>query len=427
MSTSPTADDRPARHHSHAELIVILGLLAAIGPLSIDTYLPSLPAIAQELDASAALVAQSVSAYFFGLAAGQIVCGPLSDRYGRRPVLFVGLALYLVASVGCVLAPSVTILIAARAVQGLGAASTAAAGRAVIRDVWAGDRAAQAMSFVMMVMAFAPLLAPIIGGQIDVYFGWRAVFWLMLGFALLLVALVAIRLPETNGPERRAGVRVGATFRAYGHVLAGTRAWCYLLCGGLSYATMFGYITGSPFVYMQFFDISPQYFGLFFGLNVIGLVLGNWLNSRYVMRLGTRRLLGIGSAVSLLGARALLGCALAGTGVLVAVVITLFIAVGPVSMVGANAMAGLLNLYPHNAGAASALFGVSQFGFGALAGVLVGVLFTGTPLAMAEVMMIMALGSFVAWIGLLVWRNGPGSPSGKRTTNRDRERMPISR
>lgn len=401
MTDRSTASDVPA-HRGHTEIIIILGLLAAIGPLSIDTYLPSLPAIASDLDVATALVEQSVSAFFFGLAAGQIVCGPLSDRYGRRPVLFAGLGVYLLASIACVIAPSATMLIAARAVQGLGAASTAAAGRAVIRDVWSGDRAAQAMSFVMMVMAFAPLLAPIIGGQIDAYFGWRAVFWLMLGFGVLLIALVALRLPETNGPERRAGVRIGATFRAYGHVLAGGHAWSYLLCGGLSYAAMFGYITGSPFVYMQFFGIDPQYFGLFFGLNVIGLVAGNWLNSRYVMRLGNRRLLGIGSAVSLLGALALLVCAHTGTGGLVAIVITLFITVGPVSMVGADAIAGLLNLHPHNAGAASALFGVSQFGLGAVAGVLVGVLFTGTPVAMAEAMVIMAAGSFVAWTGLLV-------------------------
>ncbi len=388
----------------NTEIIVLLGLLAAIGPLSIDTYLPSIPAIANEFGVPSALVEQSVSAYFLGLAAGQIVCGPFSDRFGRRPILFGGLGLYLLATLACVLAPTAEVLIAARIVQGLGASATPAAGRAVIRDIWSGNQAAQAMSFVMMVMAFAPLIAPLMGGQIFAYLGWRAIFWLMLGFGALLVALVLLRLPETNGPERRAGVRIAAYFRAYGHVLSNSRAWAYLLTGGLSYATMFAYITGSPSVYITIFGVNPQYFGFFFALNVIGLTLGNWLNSRHVTRLGYRRLLGIGTAVSLLGVLALLVCSLTATGGLTAVVITLFMAVAPVSMTGANAIAGLLNLFPRNAGAASALFGVSQFGFGAIAGILAGAFYSGTPVAMALAMIIMAGGAFLAWLWLQLLR-----------------------
>src|SRR5699024_8551233 len=176
-----TPEFMPQTTTRNVELIILLGLLAAIGPLSIDTYLPSMPAIAAELGATSSLVQQSVSAYFIGLAAGQLICGPCSDRYGRRPVLFVGLGLYLAATLACVLAPTIGILIAGRTLQGLGAAATPAAGRAVIRDIWSGDQAARAMSFVMMVMAFAPLIAPMLGGQIFAWFGWRAIFWLMAG------------------------------------------------------------------------------------------------------------------------------------------------------------------------------------------------------------------------------------------------------
>jgi DHA1 family bicyclomycin/chloramphenicol resistance-like MFS transporter len=385
-------------------------LLAAIGPLSIDTYLPSMPAIAREFGAASSLVQDSVSAYFFGLAAGQIVCGPVSDRFGRRPVLFAGLGLYILATLACVLAPGVGVLIAGRAVQGLGASATPAAGRAVIRDVWSGDRAARAMSFVMMVMAFAPLIAPILGGQIFTYLGWRAIFWLMLGFGALLVALVLIRLPETNGAERRAGVSIAAFFRAYGYVLTSSPAWGYLLTGGLTFAVMFAYITGSPFVYIHIFGVDPQYFGFFFALNVIGLTLGNWLNSRYVTRLGYRRLLGFGVGLSAIGALALLICVLTESGGLIAVVITLFVAVAPVALVGANAIAGLLNLYPRNAGAASALFGVSQFGLGAISGTLVGVFYSGTAIAIALAMTIMAGGAVLAWLWLhFALRPGLGS------------------
>jgi len=382
------------------ELIILLGLLAAIGPLSIDTYLPSMPAIANEFGVPSSVVQQSVSAYFVGLAAGQIISGPFSDRFGRRPVLFIGLGLYLIATLISVLAPTIGILIIGRLVQGLGASATPAAGRAVIRDIWSGDRAARAMSFVMMVMAFAPLIAPILGGQIFTYFGWRAIFWLMVGFGAFLVMLVQFRLPETNGPERRAGVSIGDYFRAYRYLLASGRTWGYLLAGGLSFATMFAYITGSAFVYIDYFGVEPEYFGFFFALNVISLTLCNWLNSRFVAQFGYLNLLGVGIAVSVSGTLTLLFCSLTNTGGILAVVITLFIAVGPVGMTSANAIAGLLNLYPQNAGAASALFGVAQFGFGALAGILTGVFYTGTPVAMALAMTVMAGSGLTAWLWL---------------------------
>lgn len=378
----------------------MLGLLTAIGPLSIDTYLPSLPAIAIELRASASLVEQSVSAYFFGLAVGLIASGPLSDRFGRRPPLFVGLGIYLLATLACVFASSIDILVGARAVQGLGASATVITGRAVIRDVWSGNQAARAMSFVMIVTAFTPMIAPLIGGQIFAYLGWRAIFWLMFGFGALLIVLVLLRLPETNDSERRGDVPIFAFFRAYGHVLRSWRAWSYLLCGGLIYAALFAYITGSPFVYIELFGVDPEYFGLFFALNSLGVILGNGLNSRLVTRVGYVRPLGGGAAISLIGALALLVCAVTATGGFIAVVSTLFIAVAPVGMVGANAIAGLFDLYPRNAGAASALFGVSQFGLGALAGVLVGTFSSGTPVAMALAMTIMAGGAVIAWLPL---------------------------
>lgn len=385
----------------NAELIVLLGLLAAIGPLSIDTYLPSIPTIAKDFGTTTALVQQSVSAYFLGLAAGQIICGPFSDRFGRRPVLFLGLVLYLVATVACVVSPTIGFLIVGRAIQGLGAAATPAAGRAVIRDIWSGEKAARAMSFVMMVMAFAPIIAPLLGGQIFTHFGWPAVFWLMAGFGALLIFLVQFRLPETNGPERRADISIGAYFRAYRHVLADSRAWAYLLTGGLSFGALFAYITASSSVYIDFLGVNPEYFGFVFAVNVIGLTLGNWLNSRYVTRFGYHKLLGVGTSISVLGAVALLVCALTMKIDLATVIIALFFAVGPVSMTGANAIAGLLNLFPKNAGAASALFGLFQFGLGAVAGTLTGLFATYTPpVAMASAMILMSCGAFAAWLWL---------------------------
>lgn len=394
MGDGSQASDRQTRGFG---LIALIGLLTAVGPLSIDMYLPSLPAIAGDLGASSAAVQQSVSAFFLGLAAGQIVYGPLSDRFGRRPALFLGFSLYLIASLACATAGGIHILVIARAVQGLGAAASPAAGRAVIRDRWKGDAAARAMSFVIMVMGVAPLIAPMVGGQVLEYFGWRAIFWLLTAFAAVALALVAFRLPETNGPERRGGVRMAAVYRAYGSLLADARVRAYLVCGGLIYASMFAYITSAPFVYIRIFGVDPQYFGFYFGLNVVGMLIGNYLNGRLVTRLGYRRMLGVGAAVALAATLALLGFALTGFGGLPAIVATLFFAVGTVGIVGANTVAGLLDLYPRNAGAASALFGVFQYGLGALAGAVVGALYAGTPAAMGIVMAAAAAGAFAAY------------------------------
>ena len=394
---------RAASTRTDVELVILLALLAAIGPLSIDTYLPAMPAIAVDLQVTSAVIEQSLSAYFLGLAAGQIICGPLSDRFGRRPILYGGLALFLPATVACVVAPTAHMLIIGRAVQGLGASAMPAASRAIVRDLWSGNRAARAMSFVMMAMAFAPIIAPLLGGQIFVHMGWRAIFWLMFAFALMLVALVALRLPETNGPGRRAQVRLLDYFTAYRFVLSSARGWAYLLAGGLSYASLFSYIIGSPYVYIEFFGVRPDVFGLYFGLNIVGLTLGNWLNSRFVTRWGYLRMLGAGILVSIVGSLTLLLLALTETGGLAAVVLALFVAVAPVSMSGANAIAGLLDRYPNNAGAASALFGVSQFGLGAVAGVLTGLFHAHNAAAMAGSMSIMAVGAALAWFGLW-WR-----------------------
>lgn len=384
-------------------LIVMIGLLTAVSPLSIDMYLPSLPDIARDLATSSKLVQISVSTFFFGLAMGQLVYGPLSDRFGRRPALTLGFALYLVASLACALTKDIHMLIVARAVQGLGAAASPSAGRAIIRDRWSGNAAARAMSFVIMVMSVAPLLAPLLGGQILTWLGWRAIFWVLTGFAVLSLALVVMLLPETNGPERRDGVRVAAVYRAYGHLLADPRVMAWLICGGLVSASMFAYITSAPFLYIELFGVDPQYFGFFFGFNVVGMVLGNLLNSRLVGRFGYRRMMGAGTAVTMLASAVLVVSALAGLGTLTVMVVCLFFAVGSVSMVGANAVTGLLDLYPHNAGACSALFGLAQYGLGALAGFAAGAFYTGTPMAMAIIMTVAGTGAYVAYafLGML--------------------------
>lgn len=301
-------------------------------------------------------------------------------------------------------------LIVARTIQGVGAAASPSAGRAIIRDRWSGNMAARAMSIVMMVMSVAPLLAPLIGGQILTYLGWRAIFWLLTGFAVLSLGLVTMLLPETNGPERRGNARMATVYRAYGHLLADRRVLAWLVCGGLMSASMFAYITSAPFLYIEVFGVDPQLFGFYFGFNIVGMIIGNWLNSRLVDRFGYRHMMGGGAVVMLLASAALAVSTWAGFGTLPVMVACLFFAVGTVAMAGANAVTGLLDLYPRNAGACSALYGLSQYGLGAVAGAAAGAFYTGTPLAMAVIMTIAGVGACAACMALGLFERRPRRP-----------------
>lgn len=385
----------------HLGLILLLAFLAAIGPLSVDTYLPSLPHIAKELGITSALSQQSVTSFFFGIAFGQLLAGPLSDRYGRRPVLLGGFGLYFLATIACAMATSGHSLVLARGLQGFAAAAGPSAGRAIIRDLWEGNRAALAMSYVTMAVIVAPLLAPTLGSGILLFGTWRTIFWMLLIFAASALVLIAFFLPETNGPDKRGNIFLIDYFRAYARVLRRKQSWAYLLCGGLSYSAMFAYITGSPFVYIEQFGVSEFAFGLFFGLNVTGLFLGTWINSLFVMKVGYHKMLTVGVGAMIVGAVSLFIVSYFAIGGLWAMVVALFITVAPGSMIGANSTVGLMNLYPRNAGGAIALFGVMQFGLGAVASLLAGLFYTGTPTAMATIMLVAALGSVAAMLWLL--------------------------
>lgn len=366
-------------------IILLIAFLAAVGPFAIDTYLPSIPAIAKDFDVTSAVVGYSVGSFFLGLALGQLVAGPLSDRYGRKPILFIGFFLFLLATIACALAPTIEFLIIARALQGAAASASPAAGRAIVRDLWAGNEAARAMAYVSMVMNIAPLLAPSIGGVILMYSDWRTIFWALVIFALMSLFFITVLLPETNGPDKRADIPLADYFRAYGTVLRNPSTWGYLLSGGFSTATMFAYIAGSPVVYIEVFGVDPKYFGLLFGLNVVGLFICNWLNSIYVMRYGYHALLFMGAIMTTVGASVLLTTSYLQINSILTVAIALFLTIAPISFVSSNCNVGVLNLFPQNAGAVNAVFGLAQFGLGAAATVLIGLLFTGTELAMAQV------------------------------------------
>lgn len=368
-------------------LIVLLGLLTAAAPLSIDMYLAGLPAIQTEFGVDAAATQHSLSAFFVGLAVGQLLLGPLSDRFGRRLMLLTGLGVYLLGTLLCLGSPSMDALIGARLVQGFGAAAGPVISRAIIRDVFQGGQAARAMSFVIMVMGAAPLLAPSLGGVIMHWSGWRTIFGVLAGYAALALTLVAFRLTETNPPERARQARLVDRFGAYLTVIRDPYALSQLAAGGLVFGGLFAYIAGAPFIFMERFGIRPDHFGFILAANVAGMLIGTYINGRMVRRMGTRRLLNVGLPVCAVSGVVFAVTASLFTLSLAAVWVMLFAYVSVIGLVAGNTMANLLDRYPENAGAASALFGVAQFTCGATTSAIVGALggkgLGGTPLVMA--------------------------------------------
>lgn len=397
----------PDNKVSYYGLIGVLGLITAVAPLSIDTYLPAMPALTDHFGVSKAAVQYTLSGFFIGLAAGQFTFGPLSDRYGRLPILYFGLSLYLVTSLVCTLAGSIETLIAARLVQGFGAASAPVITRAIVRDRFAGDEAASVMSFVVMVMATAPLVAPLLGSLILELASWRGIFIFVAGYALFGLVVLRLLLRESHPPERRARDHsLGAQYFGYLSLLARPRAALFLACGGLMFGALFSYVAASSFVYIEQFGIDPQMFGFYFGANVLAMFFGTWANGHLVRRYGYRRLLGVAVANTQACGFVLLVTTLSGWGGFWGVAVPLFFLLSTVGVAGANTVAGLLDMAPDAAGAASALFGVCQFAVGSVASWCVGVL-GGGAVAMAIVMAISAAGAVAAYIGLLAAHSRP--------------------
>ncbi|MEX0374872.1 Bcr/CflA family multidrug efflux MFS transporter [Spiribacter pallidus] len=394
---------QPARPEGLA-MIIMLGVITAFAPLSIDLYLPGLPLIEQDLATTAALTQQSLSLFFIGLATGQLLYGPLADRYGRRGPLLAGTLLYLAASLVCALAPGIEALLGARLAQGFGAAAGPVIARAVVRDIYTGRRAARVMSFVILVMTMAPLIAPVLGGWLSATLGWRATFWALVAFAITCIAMMVTSLPETHPLDRRPTAPLRRLFAGYIPILQDPLALAYLGAGGMAFGALFAYVSGSPFVYTRVFGVDQAHFGLFFALNVVGLLIGNLTNGQLVMRFGHRPMLTAGVVTMTAATLVMLVMTLAGISGQWLITPVLFIALSTVGVIAANTVAGLLDRHPAHAGAASALFGVFQFGLGALCASVVGFIDAGPLITMVAVMSaaaVLALASVGAlWLQL---------------------------
>ena len=355
-----------------ARTVVVLGLLSTFGPLSLDLYLPALPQLADDLNASASAAQLSITACLVGLAFGQLIAGPLSDRLGRRRPLIVGLVAFLLASVACALAPSVAILVLLRLIQGLAGAAGIVISRAIARDLYSGRALMIFFSRLLLVAGLAPVIAPILGGQLSRIMSWRGIFGVLAGFGAVLLLAGLFGLRETLPPERRIVGGFRRTLQGYNTLLHDRFFVGCALSSGLAGASMFAYIAGSTFVLQRIYGMSPQGFSLVFGCISLGLVVAAQGGARLALVWPLTRVLGLGLTINLLGATALLMTVISGLP-LAALIGALVIMVCAVGLIFPTANALAMADYPDLAGTASSLQGLSQFVFGAVAAPLVGI------------------------------------------------------
>lgn len=359
--------------NSSVGLVVILGLLAMLMPLSIDMYLPALPQIAREFSVSAGSVQMTLNAYILGFALGQLVYGPLADSFGRKPVIAVGTLIFALAAAACALSQSIEQLINMRFLHGLSAAAGSVVISALMRDTYSREEFSRMMSFVMLVTTVAPLLAPIVGGWLLLFWSWHAIFWTISAAAIVTTLLVVTQIKETLPREKRQKFHLRTTLHNFLSLFRHRRVFSYMLASGFSFAGLFSFLNAGPFVYIELNHISPQDFGYYFALNIVFLFLMTLLNSRCVRRFGPLAMFRFGLLVQLSMAVWLMLVGLLSLG-FIPLVLGVAMYIGCVAMVSSNAMAVILDEFPHMAGTASSLAGTLRFGMGAVAGGLLSTL-----------------------------------------------------
>ncbi len=388
---------------------LIIGSLTALAPLSIDLYLPALPELTRDFGASASEGQLTLTACLAGLALGQMVFGPLSDRLGRRPPLLVGLAAYAAASFACAFAQSLWLLVALRLVQGLAGAAGIVIARAIVRDLRSGAAAARVFSYLMLVTGMAPILAPILGAQLLRVTTWNGLFVTLAILGLALLLATASGLDETLPASRRRRGSVHETVHTSISLLRDRVFLGYALVLGLAFGALIGYIAGSPFVLQDIYGVSAQLYGGVFALNAVGLVVTGQINAALVGRVAPARLLAFGVALSAVAGLCLLAVVLVGGVGLAGILPCLFVVVASLGFVMPNATALALTDYPHVAGSASALLGVLQFLIGAAVAPLVGVAGSESAVPMAVAIAALAVGGMGALALTRRSGSGPGS------------------
>ena len=399
-ATTPAPIPGAPRRPSMARLALMLGAFVALGPLTIDMYLPALPTIRDELGTSSATVQLTLTGTLIGLALGQLVIGPLSDVLGRRRPLLAGTALHVLASVLVLVAPNIAVLGALRVLQGVGTAAAAVVALAIVRDLFEGRAAATMLSRLFLVMGVAPVLAPTIGGELLRFTSWRGVFAVLAVYGVLVLALGAFGLRETLPPERRRPGGVAATMRTYGGLFRDRTYVGLILVAGLTMAALFTYVSGSSFVYQRQFGLDEQQFGLLFGAGAVWLIAATQLNPILLGRWSPAQILVGGTVGGAAAGGVLVLLAAADVGGLWGVALPLWAVLFAAGLALPNAPALALSQYGESAGSAAALLGAVQFGVGAVVSPLVGLL-GNDALAMGMVIVAMLLLAVAVLVGVV--------------------------
>jgi len=375
-------------------LILILGLLSAIGPFSIDMYLPGFPAIAADLHTTVAHVSLSLSSFFIGISAGQLLYGPLLDRFGRKGPLYTGLSLYLITSLACTFADSANALITFRLLQALGACGGMVASRAMVRDLFPVNEIAKVFSMLMLVIGVSPIIAPTVGGYITAAFGWQYVFVVLTVMTAFILVGVYFVLPESKKPDPAFSLKPKPIIHGFLNVLKQPQFYTYALTGSIATSGLYAYISGSPYVFMQLFKVSEKEYGWIFALIALGLIGSSQVNSVLLSTWKSEQIIKVALLCqSIIGIFLFTGT-LFGWFELHSTIFLIFIFLCCQGFVFPNSSALSLAPFSRNAGSASALLGAFQMGMGTLTSAIVSILSNNTALPMTGVMACCALTSF---------------------------------
>lgn len=381
--------------------LLILGILMAFTSLSTDVYLPAMPEMERDLQGSVEL---TVTGFLIGFALAQLIWGPISDRIGRKIPMFIGLILFIIGSVGCALAESLPTMVFWRIFQAIGACTAPMLSRAMVRDQFSQTRAVQMLSSLTIIMAVAPIIGPLLGGQMIKYGSWHNIFYLLAGIGFMML-LSLFKLPETLPPQRRQQGKFWAVFGNYRQLLANKTFMLYTLCVTFYYIGNYAFIIGSPKVYISFFGVDSQHYGWLFAINIVGVMLLSFINRHLVKRFSLNQLLLFTTSFATIMGLALAFFAYSQIGGIYTIVIAVFFYFSMVGIIASCATAAALELVPQMAGSGSALLGSLQYGSGIVSSVLLALFNNGTAWTMAWIMAVAAILS-VTMIGLVVKQQG---------------------
>lgn len=377
--------------------IGILGLLSGLTPFAVDMYLPSIPNIARDVHSSVSSIQLTISVFIFSFAIGQLFYGPLSDCWGRKKVLLSGLFLFIVASLLVTQAHNLEQLLFWRSLQAFGGGAVGVCVNATLRDRYRGNQLAKMMSYLLIVIIIAPMIAPFVGGQILKYFAWPVIFYILSALGIISLVLYLLFIGESHKKEKRHKLELKTILSNYMAIIKDRQSLAYLLIGSFSSAPMFIFITSSPFVYLNYFNISEQDFGYYFGANVVLMMASSWLNSHLLNRIPYQRIMVYAIVFRMLPATALLLVGLfADEHLFLYLVPLIVVTIGLLPLVGPNAMTGLMDKHGDNAGSAASLAGAFRFSIGAIAGMLASVLSNHNHLSMVIGMFVFTAACLVA-------------------------------